>query len=72
VDDNEDNINNVYIMSELGVREGEERQSILKGKTKRAYNQLMTGTVSVATFGCLLERRDELSWECPVCNEADS
>jgi hypothetical protein len=37
-------------MSELGARENEGRQSILKGKTKKVYNLLMTGTVSVATL----------------------
>jgi hypothetical protein len=34
----------------VGVREGEGMQSILKGKTKRVYNQLMTSTLSLATL----------------------
>jgi hypothetical protein len=52
------------------VREGEGRQSIFEGK--RVYNQLVTSAVSVATLICLLERRAEQLWECPVCIEADS
>jgi hypothetical protein len=48
----------------MGVREGEGRQSVLYGKTKRVYNQLITGTVNVARF--LLERRVEQLWVCPV------
>jgi hypothetical protein len=59
-------------MRELGVREDEGRQSVRKGKTKRVYNQLMTGTMSVATLRILLERRPEQLWVCPICNEADS
>jgi hypothetical protein len=63
----ENNKNNVYIqrMRVMGLREGEGRQSVLKGKTKRVYNQLLTGTVSVATLRCLLERRAEQLWVCP-------
>jgi hypothetical protein len=43
------------------MREGEGRQSILKGKTKRVYNKFMTGigTVSVTTLRYLLEKRAE-------------
>jgi hypothetical protein len=46
-------------MREMGVREGEGRQSVLTGKTERVYNQLMTGKVSVATLRFLLEGRAE-------------
>ena len=71
--ENEDNNNNGYIqrMREMGVREGEGRQSVLKGKTKSVYNQLITCTVSVATLIFLLERRAEQLWVCTVCNEAE-
>jgi hypothetical protein len=41
--ENEDNNNNVYIqrMRKMEVREGKGKRSILRGKLKRAYNQLI-------------------------------
>jgi hypothetical protein len=44
-------------MRELEVREDEERQSVLQGKTKKLTINLMIGTVNVATLRWLLERR---------------
>jgi hypothetical protein len=70
--ENEDNNNNVYIqgMWEMGVSEGEGRQSVLKGKTNIVHNQ--SSTVSVATSRLLQERRAERLWVFSVCNEAES
>jgi hypothetical protein len=52
---------------ELEVRKCEEGEVFSEKKQKRAYNQLMTGTVSVATLIWLLEKRVEQLWEGLVC-----
>ncbi|RUS87822.1 hypothetical protein EGW08_004421 [Elysia chlorotica] len=46
-------------MIELGVRKGEGRGRQLVGKDRRVHNQVLTGTVSLDTLRCVLQRGAE-------------
>ncbi|RUS70140.1 hypothetical protein EGW08_022093 [Elysia chlorotica] len=57
-------------MIELGVRKGEGRGRQLVGKDRRVHNQVLTGTVSLDTLRCVLQRGAEHLWGCPLCKDA--
>ena len=61
-----------HCLKESGVPRGAGRKCNLRGQARRISNQLLTGTVSPSTLSWLLQRRDELLWLCPQCNDSDS
>ena len=59
------------ILKEKGIPRGAGRKCDLRGPARRISNQLLMGTVSLATLRWSLQRRAELLWQCPQCDDAD-
>ena len=55
-----------------GVTRGSGRCSTLRGKTRRTYNQTVTGTISFGTLRWLLKMGTGRVWECPECCDVGS
>ena len=66
-----DTSNTTSILKEKGIPRGAGRKCNLRGPARRISNQLLTGTVSLATLRWSLQRRAVLLWQCPQCDDAD-
>ena len=66
-----DTSNTTSILKQKGIPRGAGRKCNLRGPARRISNQLLTGTVSLATLRWSLQRRAELLWQCPQCDDAD-
>ena len=58
-------------MRRQGMVRGYGRQSSLRVKARRTYNQIAADTISSGT-NWLLEMMTEHLWECPQCSDVDS
>ena len=59
-------------LKQRGVARGSGRHSTLRGKARRTFNQIATGTISVGTLRWLLKMGTERVWECPECRDVES
>ena len=59
-------------MRHQGVTRGAGRRSTHRGKARRTYNQMATGTISVGTLRWLLGMGTQRLWECPNCCDVGS
>ena len=66
-----DTSNTTSILKEKGIPRGVGRKCDLRGPARCISNQLLIGTVSLATLRWSLQRRAELLWQCPQCDDAD-
>ena len=57
-------------MRHLGISRGSGRLTTLRGKERRAFNQFVTGTISMGTLAA--EDGMEHTWECPECCDVSS